>query len=52
MSPEFLLILFISSIILLLGSIAMSAYLIYDLISGNYRKLLSPQDEHEQQPHL
>jgi len=52
MSPEFLLILFISSIILLLGSIAMSTYLIYDLISGNYRKLLSTQDDHEQQPHL
>ena len=37
---------------LLLGFIFISVYLVYDIRSGNYRKLLSTQDEHDQQPHL
>ena len=33
-------------LLLLAGSIVMSAYLVYDLYSGNYRKLLSASDKH------
>ena len=33
-------------LLLLAGSIVMSAYLVYDLYSGNYRKFLSARDKH------
>ena len=47
MSSGVLLLLFIFLLLLLLGSIVIIAYLVYDIRSGNYRKLLTAQDEHE-----
>ncbi len=34
-------------ILLLIGSVAMSVFLLYDLRSGNYRKFLSAEEERE-----
>ena len=45
MSSGVLLLLFIFLLLLLLGSIFITVYLVYDIRSGNYRKLL--QDEHQ-----
>lgn len=47
MSSGVLLLLFIFLLLLLIGSIFITAYLVYDIRSGNYRKLLAAQDEHE-----
>ena len=47
MSSGVLLLLFIFLLFLLLGSIFITVYLVYDIRSGNYRKLLSAQDEHQ-----
>lgn len=46
MSVEFLNALSVFFLLLLLGSIALSVYLLYDLISGNYRKFLSTGENH------
>lgn len=46
MSVEFLNALSVFFLLLLLGSIALSVFLIYDLISGNYRKFLSSENNH------
>ena len=51
MSSTVLLILCIVSIMLLfsfISAILLICYIVYDIRSGNYRKLLSAQDEHEQ----
>ena len=51
MSPEIHLILSILSILLFflfLSAIFIIGYVVYDIRSGNYRKLLSAQGEHEQ----
>ncbi len=47
MSSGVLLLLFIFLLFLLLGSIFITVYLVYDIRSGNYRKRLSAQDKHE-----
>lgn len=48
MSSEILIVLFGFLLILLIGSVAMSTYLLYDMKSGNYRKLLSATERHEE----
>ena len=55
MNSGTLLILSILSILLIfsfLSAIFVIVYVVHDIRSGNYRKLLSTQDEHEQPPHL
>ncbi|MDE2774607.1 MAG: hypothetical protein OXI77_01585 [Chloroflexota bacterium] len=47
MNPEILAILFVFLIFLLVGSIGMSIFLLYDIKSGNYRKFLSAADRHD-----
>ena len=46
MSPEILIILFVFLLFLLISSIGMSLYLLYDMRSGNYRKFLSAGEKH------
>ena len=46
MSPEILNLLHIFFVFLLIGSVAMSLYLLYDIKSGNYRKFLSSERKH------
>ena len=46
MSPDILDILFVLLVFLLIGSVAMSLYLLYDIKSGNYRKFLSAGKKH------
>ncbi len=46
MSAEVLNALSVFFALLLLGSIVLSAYLIYDIKSGNYRKFLSSERKH------
>ena len=46
MSPEFLNLLVVFFVFLLIGSVAMSLYLLYDIKSGNYRKFLSAGKNH------
>lgn len=46
MNSQFLDILFLFLLVLLGGSIVMSAYLVYDVISGHRRALRSAQKEH------
>lgn len=46
MSPVFLNLLHIFLVFLLIGSVAMSLYLLYDMKSGNYRKFLSAGRKH------
>ena len=46
MSPEFLSLLHVFLIFLLIGSVCMSLYLLYDIKSGNYRKFLSSERKH------
>ena len=41
MNGEIITILFVFLILLFLGSVAMSIFLLYDIKSGNYRKFLS-----------
>jgi len=47
MNPEILAFLFVFLIILFVGSVAMSIFLLYDMKSGNYRRFLSADEEHE-----
>ena len=50
MSPEIHLILsllLVLLVLLFLSAIFVIGYVVYDIRSGNYRKLLSAQDEHE-----
>ncbi len=46
MNPEILAILFAFLLFLLVGSIALSIFLLYDIKSGNYRKFLSTGENH------
>ena len=46
MNSDILAILFAFLVCLLLGSIAMSIFLLYDIKSGNYRKFLSTGKNH------
>ena len=46
MSPEILIILFVFLLFLLISSIGMSLYLLYDMRSGNYRKFLPAGEQH------
>lgn len=46
MSPEILVLLFVFLIFLLIGSIGMSLYLLHDIRSGSYRKLISASEQH------
>ena len=46
MSPDFLNLLVVFTVFLLIGSVAMSLYLLYDIKSGNYRKFLSAGKNH------
>ena len=48
MSVEFFNALSVFFVLLLLGSIALSAYLIYDIKSGNYRKFLLAGKKHDE----
>ena len=48
MSPEFLSLLHVFLIFLLIGSVCMSLYLLYDIKSGNYRKFLSAGKQHDE----
>jgi len=48
MNPEILAILFVFLICLLVGSIGMSIFLLYDIKSGNYRKFLSAGEKHSE----
>ena len=43
MTVEFFTALAVFLVLLLMGSIALSAYLIYDMVSGNYRRFLLGQ---------
>ncbi len=47
MNPVFLSLLFAFLILLLVGSVAMSIFLLYDIKSGNYRKFLLTDKEQE-----
>ncbi len=46
MSPVFLNLLHVFLVLLLIGSVAMSLFLLYDMKSGNYRKFLSAGRKH------
>lgn len=48
MTPELYSVLLAISLILLFCSIAMSVYLFYDVVSGNYRRLIPNRDQSEQ----
>lgn len=48
MSPEFLNLLLVFLVLLLIGSVIMSLYLLYDMKSGNYRKFLSAGKDHSE----
>ncbi len=48
MNPGILTILVIVLLLVVLGSVALSLYLIYDLKSGNYRKFLAASDKHNE----
>lgn len=47
MSPEILTGLFVFLISLLVSSVALSIFLLYDIKSGNYRSFLSADDEND-----
>lgn len=47
MNPNIFDFVLVFLILLLVGSVAMSVFLLYDIKSGNYRKFLSAEDEHE-----
>lgn len=46
MNPDIFAILFVFVILLFVGSVAMSLFLLYDIKSGNYRKFLSAGKNH------
>ncbi len=46
MSPDILDLLLVFLVFVLIGSVAMSLYLLYDIKSGNYRKFLSADRKH------
>lgn len=46
MSPDILDLLLVFLVFVLIGSVAMSLYLLYDIKSGNYRKFLSAGKKH------
>lgn len=47
MNPEILTFLFAYLMILLVGSVALSVFLLYDIKSGNYRRFFSTDEENE-----
>ncbi len=48
MNPAIFDLVLVFLILLLIGSVAMSVFLIYDIRSGNYRKFLAADEEHDQ----
>ena len=47
MNSPILALLFVYLLLLFVGSVAMSVFLLYDIRSGNYRKFLSAEEERE-----